>query len=273
MSGDTRIGRVLELILVLVRGLALSCRGHHELVLENLALRQQLITVKRSDRRPRVRRRDRLFWIALAATWRHWRTALVFVQPDTAMRWHREWLRRRWTRRSRHGDVGRPRTIGAEIQALVRDMAAANPLWGAPRIHGELRVLGIDISERTISRLLARGDSAPRSQTWRTFLANHLPAVVSMDFFTVPTLTGRVLFVLVLLSHERRRVINFDVTEHPCPSGLPNRSSRRSPTRRPRGGCSEITIASTARRSGAGSQASASGRSSRVQRALAESLR
>jgi len=215
MSGDTRIGRVLELILVLVRGLALSCRGHHELVLENLALRQQLITVKRSDRRPRVRRRDRLFWIALAATWRHWRTALVFVQPDTVVRWHREWLRRRWMRRSRHGDVGRPRTIGAEIQALVRDMAAANPLWGAPRIHGELRVLGIDISERTISRLLARGDSAPRSQTWRTFLANHLPAVVSMDFFTVPTLTGRVLFVLVLLSHERRRVINFDVTEHP----------------------------------------------------------
>src|SRR5262249_39373168 len=179
-----KIGRVLEMIVVLVRGLALACRGHHELVLENLALRQQVLALKRSGPRPRVRRRDRLFWIALAATWQRWRTALVFVQPDTVMRWHRELLRRRWLSRSRSGGVGRPRTIGAEIHALVRRMAAANPLWGAPRIHGELRILGIDISERTVSRLLARGDRRPSPQTWRTFLANHLSAVTSMDFFT-----------------------------------------------------------------------------------------
>jgi putative transposase len=93
-------------------------------------------------------------------------------------------------------------------------MAGANPLWGAPRIHGELRKLGIEISERTVSRLLARL-SRPPSQPWRTFLANHLSALVSMDFFTVSTLTGRVLFVLVLMAHDRRRIVYVNVTEHP----------------------------------------------------------
>jgi len=93
-------------------------------------------------------------------------------------------------------------------------MAAANPLWGAPRIHGELRTLGIDISERTVSRLLTPRRRPP-SQTWRTFLANHVASAVSMDFFTVPPVTGRVLFVLLVLAHERRRVVHFNVTEHP----------------------------------------------------------
>ena len=96
----------------------------------------------------------------------------------------------------------------------LTDMAGANPLWGAPRIHGELRKLGIEISERTVSRLLARL-SRPPSQPWRTFLANHLSALVSMDFFTVSTLTGRVLFVLVLMAHDRRRIVHVNVTEHP----------------------------------------------------------
>ena len=113
-----------------------------------------------------------------------------------------------------NGRVGRPRTIDSKTRALVRDMAAANPLWGAPRIQGELRTLGIDISERTVSRLLTPRRRPP-SQTWRTFLANHVASAVSMDFFTVPTVTGRVLFVLLVLAHERRRVVHFNVTEHP----------------------------------------------------------
>jgi hypothetical protein len=96
-------------------------------------------------------------------------------------------------------------------------MATANPLWGAPRIHGELRKLGFEVSERTVSRLLSRRRRPP-SQTWRTFLTNHLAAMVSMDFFTVSTLTSRVLFVLVLLSHERRRVVHVNATEHPTAS-------------------------------------------------------
>jgi putative transposase len=119
--------RVLEIICVLVRAVALACRGHHELVLENLALRQQLSAMRRTRTRPQLRRRDRLFWITLAQTWRHWRTALVFVQPETVVRWHRDWLRRRWTRRSAPVRPGRPGT-DAGIRTLVSQMATANPV-------------------------------------------------------------------------------------------------------------------------------------------------
>jgi hypothetical protein len=204
---------MLELLIAIGRALALALRGHRELVLENLALRQQLTAVKRTTKRPHFQTRDRLFWIALARIWRNWRTALVLVQPDTVVRWHRDWLRRRWTRRSKPRPDGRP-PLDQQIQVLVREMATANPLWGAPRIHGELRTLGVDVSERTVSRLLERHPRPP-SQTWRTFLTNHLASAASIDFFTVPTLTGRVLFVLVLLSHHRRRIVHVNVTDHP----------------------------------------------------------
>ena len=204
---------MLELLVLVGRGVTLACRGHQEVVLENMALRQQLRAVKRTTKRPTLRARDRLFWILLARLWRNWRTALVLVQPDTVVRWHRDWLRRRWTRRSSPAPGGRP-PIKPEIRALVREMAIANPLWGAPRIHGELRTLGLDVSERTVSRLLRR-ISRPPSQSWRTFLTNQLASAASMDFFTVPTLTGRILFVLVVLSHARRRIVHVNVTEHP----------------------------------------------------------
>jgi putative transposase len=144
---------------------------------------------------------------------RHWRAALVVVQPDTVVRWHREWLRRRCTRRSARNHCGRP-TTEAAIRTLVRKMAAANPLWGAPRIHGELAKLGVEISERTVSWLLRRPRQPP-SQTWRTFLTNHVAALASIDFFTVPTITGRILFVFVVLTHDRRRIVHFNVTPHP----------------------------------------------------------
>jgi putative transposase len=205
------IHRMLELLIVVVRAVALALRGHQEMVLENLALRQQLAALHRTTR-CRLRTRDRLFWMALARSWRNWRTALIIVQPDTVIRWHRDWLRRRWTRRSQ-AHHGRPQ-IDPQIRTLVREMATANPLWGAPRIHGELRTLGVDVSERTVSRLL-ESRTRPPSQTWRTFLTNHLTSAASMDFFTVPTLTGRVLFVVIVLSHVRRRIVHFNITEHP----------------------------------------------------------
>jgi len=202
-----------ELLIAAGRVLALALRGHRELVFENLALRQQLAAMKRATRRPHLQARDRLFWIALARIWPNWRSALVFVQPFTVVRWHREWLRRRWTRRSAPRPDGRP-PIDSQLRQLVREMATANPLWGAPRIHGELRTLGVDVSERTVSRLLKR-HPRPSSQTWRTFLTNHLASAVSMDFFTVSTLTGRLLFVVILLAHQRRRIVHVNVTEHP----------------------------------------------------------
>ena len=201
------------MIVLTVRAVALAFRGHRELVLENMALRQQLRAFKRTTKHSRLRTRDRLFWIVLANRWRHWRTALVFVQPETVLRWHHDWLRRRWTRRSTRTSGGRP-PISREIRALIRKMATSDPLWGAPRIHGELAKLGVDVSERTVSRL-SHGRRRPPSQRWRTFLTNHLAAVVSMDFFTVPTVTGRVLFVLVLLSHRRRHIVHFNIAEHP----------------------------------------------------------
>ena len=138
---------------------------------------------------------------------------MIVVRPETVLRWHRQWFRRRWTQRSKRIRPGRPSTDAA-IRTLVEKMAAASLLWGAPRIHGELRKLGIEVSERTVSRLLRRR-CRPRSQTWRTFLDNHVASLVSTDFFTVPTLTGRVLFVLVLLTHHRRRIVHFAITEHP----------------------------------------------------------
>jgi putative transposase len=104
--------------------------------------------------------------------------------------------------------------VNAELSALVKKMAAANPLWGAPRIHGELLKLGIDLAERTVSRLIPKRRTPP-SQTWRTFLTNHVQDLVSIDFFTVPTAHLRVLFVLVVLANHRRRVLHFNITEHP----------------------------------------------------------
>jgi putative transposase len=204
---------MLAALVVLLRTLGLLCRGHGAVALENVALRQQLSVLRRTVKRPHLRTSDRLFWVLLAKAWQDWRTAVIVVQPDTVVRWHRQWLRRRWTRCSTRSRQGRPSTTAA-IRTLVDQMTEANPLWGAPRIHGELGKLGIVVSERTVSRLLRRR-RRPRSQTWRTFLTNHLASLVSMDFFTVPTLTSRVLFVLVLLTHHRRRIVHLAITEHP----------------------------------------------------------
>src|SRR5438094_2216336 len=137
----------------------------------------------------------------------------VIVTPDTVLRWQRRRFREHWTKVSGRPTRGRP-PVNAEIKVLIMRMAAANPLWGAPRIHGELLKLGLDVAERTVSRLLPKRRSPP-SQTWRTFLANHVRNLVSIDFFTVPTARLRVLFVVVVLHHHRRRVVHFNVTEHP----------------------------------------------------------
>lgn len=184
-----------------------------EIALENLALRQQLTVLKRRCPRPRLRKADRLFWLCLSRTWKDWRRALIIVKPGTVVSWHRQGFRLFWSWISRRKGIGRPEA-GREMRDLIRKMAAANPLWGAPRIHGELLKLGIAISERTVSRLMPKNRKPP-SQTWRAFLNNHVQDLVSVDFFTVPTATFRVLFVLVVLAHHRRRVVHFNVTAHP----------------------------------------------------------
>src|SRR6266851_1753297 len=132
---------MLAAVVVLLRSLRLICGGHRAVALENLALRQQLSVFRRTVRRPQLRTTDRLFWVLLAKAWRDWRTALIVVRPDTVVRWHRQWLRRHWTQRSARTRPGRPSTAAA-IRTLVDQMTEANPLWGAPRIHGELGKLG-----------------------------------------------------------------------------------------------------------------------------------
>jgi putative transposase len=204
---------MITLLLHLLRLLPFLVGGPRQLALENLALRQQLAVYKRTAPRPRLRTTDRLLWVGLARVWTGWRHALVIVSPDTVLRWQRRRFREYWTQLSGRSTGGRP-PVNAEITALVRKMTAANPLWGAPRIHGELLKLGIDIAERTVSRLMPKRRPQP-SQPWRTFLANHVRDLVSIDFFTVPTARLRVLFVLIVLAHHRRRVIHLNVTEHP----------------------------------------------------------
>jgi putative transposase len=156
---------------------------------------------------------DRLLWIGLSRVWVDWRSALVIVKPETVIAWHRKAFRLFWSWKVRRGKLGRP-AVGPEIRALIRRMSNENPGWGAPRIHGELLKLGIDIGETSVSKYLVRRRKPP-SQTWRTFLQNHLQSVVSIDFFTVPTSRFQVLYVFLVLAHERRRIVHFAVTAHP----------------------------------------------------------
>lgn len=148
-----------------------------------------------------------------AVVTRGWRTVLFVGQPDTVGRWHRLWFRRRWTLRSPHTRPGRPGTAAA-IRALVVKMGAANPLWGAPRIHRELRKLGIDSRSGRSPGSCGNG-AVRRPRPGGPSSRITVVSVVSVDFFTVPTLSGRVLFVLVLLAHHRRRIVHFMITEHP----------------------------------------------------------
>jgi transposase InsO family protein len=182
-----------------------------DLMVENLALRQQLNVLHRKSGRPRLRKQDRVFWLWLARSWSDWRDSLIVVKPEIVVRWHRHGFKYYWTWKSRRRG-GRP-AVPREVRDLIRRMSRANPLWGAPRIHGELVKLGFDISQPTVARYMVRHRKPP-SPTWRDFLNNHAKDLVSIDFFTVPTIRFRILFVFVVLAHARRRILHFNVTAH-----------------------------------------------------------
>jgi putative transposase len=205
---------MLAFLLGFCRVVWLFGKDHRGVVLENLALRQQLSVYQRKHKRPRMVGRDRWFWITLSVLWKDWRQALVVVHPDTVVRRQRERFRRYWSQLSKSpGRIGRP-PIRMEIRNLIRTLAEANRLWRAPRIHGELLKLGIAVSERTVSRVLETVKRPP-SQTWTTFLKNLIAEIVAVDSFTVPTIRLQVLFVFLAIEHQRRRVLHFNVTEHP----------------------------------------------------------
>ena len=202
-----------SVVVSLLLTLRASLRDRTALQLEILALRHQLHVVNRSrPQRLRLTQADRMLWVWLSKVWNEWRAAVVIVKPETVLAWHRRGFRLFWTWKSRRR-LGRP-VIPPDVRLLIRRMAEANPLWGAPRIHGELLKLGIDVSQATVARYMAR-HRRPPSQTWRTFLANHVDQIVAADFFVVPTVTYRLLFVLVILAHRRRGVVHVAVTAHP----------------------------------------------------------
>ena len=191
-------------------------RSRQELILENLALRQQLLALHTKRPRRRLSSVHKLFWIVLRSCWSGWRRPLVLVKPRTVVAWHRAGFRLYWKWLSRAKRVGGRKRVSQEIRVLIFRMAAENPTWGAPRIHGELIKLGFCISEPTVSRWLRRAPRNPDpSQRWLTFLRNHRDAIAAMDFFTVPTFTFGVLYCFFVIGHDRRRILRFNVTRNP----------------------------------------------------------
>ncbi len=191
-------------------------RSREVLLLENLALRQQLLALHAKRPRPRLSSVDRLFWVVLRKVWSGWKRSLILVTPETVVRWHRAGFRLYWSWISRARKVVGRKPISSEVRELIFRMVAENPTWGAPRIHGELLKLGFDISERTVSRWVKRATRNPDpARRWLVFLRNHREAIAAMDFFTVPTLTFGVLYCFFVIGHNRRKIVHCNVTRQP----------------------------------------------------------
>ncbi len=197
---------------ILFFSISSALASHRQLVLENIALRHQIEVLQRNAKQPRLKSPDRVLWALLSRVLPDWQRHLSIVQPDTVIRWHRKGWRLYWRWRSKPGR-GRPK-VSAEVRTLIRQMSLENALWGAPRIHGELLKLGYDICESTIAKYMIRR-TGPSSQTWRTFIRNHMADMVAVDFFIVHTATFKTLYVFLILSLDRRRVIHFNVTANP----------------------------------------------------------
>lgn len=200
------------IVLALLRYLLSWLRANHELGLENIGLRHQIHVLRRQVHQPRLKGKDRCFWVALKRAWPNWRNALIICRPEAVIGWQRAGFRMfwRWKSRRRSGRPGKD----PELVRLIRRMWAANPTWGSPRIRDELAKLGLHASTATIRKYRPKSRRGP-SQGWRTFLRNHAGAIAAMDFFVVPTVTCRLLYVLVIITHERRKVIHFNITAAP----------------------------------------------------------
>src|SRR5262249_43175083 len=204
-----------NVILMLLRSLLTDFLSQAVMQAEIIALRHQLIVLQRTQKTKRLilGRADRCLWVWLSRLWSRWRSALIIVKPQTVIDWHRQGFQWYWSWKIRHGRSGRP-LVSRETRDLIRTIGRNNPLWGAPRIHGELLKLGTNISQASVAKYMVRHPKPP-SQTWRTFLANHVSQLVSIDFFTVHTIWFEILFVFVVLAHDRRRIVHFNVTAHP----------------------------------------------------------
>src|SRR5713226_6052948 len=214
--GSRSVAGMLTLLRFIGSVLVRRFRSRAVLELESLALRHHLRVLRRQrPGRPRLFVIDRLLWVWLYQLWPRCLEVMVLVKPATVVHWHRQRFRRYWRWRSRSG---RP-SVDREVCKLIRQMNAANPLWGAPRIHGELLKLGIEISQATVAKHMVRRRGAP-SPTWRTFLRNHAEGVAAIDVFVAASASFRLLYVMIILAHDRRNILRTAVTEHPTAAWL-----------------------------------------------------
>ena len=203
-----------SLLLALGNFAAASVDGRLSLQLEIVALRHQLSVYERTQsRRLRIEPGERVLWSWLARLWPRWRGSLHFVQPRTVLEWQKRRFREHWRRKSKSGRPGRP-CIDRDVRELIRRTSRANPTWGSPRIVGELGKLGIMVAKSTVEKYRIRTTSPP-SPTWKAFLDSHVKDLVPIDFFIVPTVRFEVLYVLIVLAHERRQIVHFNVTANP----------------------------------------------------------
>jgi putative transposase len=208
------VADMLTILSALVCLLSFRVRSRASLELEVVALRHQVAVLRRQrSGRLRLFCADRLLWVWLYRIWPRALHAMVLVKPATVVQWHRRGFRLYWWWRSRSRQIGRPKT-STEIRQLIRQMSMANPIWGAPRIHGELLMLGIEVSQATVGRYMPWRPKVP-SPTWRSFLRNHMRNMAAVDMFVVATATFRLLYALIVLGHDRRRIIHFEVTQNP----------------------------------------------------------
>ena len=204
---------MLDFLKLFVHVLVSPFKTQARLEAEIVLLRHQLSLLRqRVPSKPRLTVVDRLLFVWLYRLFPSVLNAVTIIQPETVLRWHRSGFRLYWRWKSRaHG--GRPR-VPVEIRRLIREMSLANRLWGAPRIHGELLKLGVEVAQSTVAKYMARRGRGP-SQTWNTFLRNHTAGIAATDLLIVPTIGFRLLFVLVVLRHQRRRLISLSVTANP----------------------------------------------------------
>src|SRR5215218_4138126 len=195
-------------------------RSRAALEAEILVLRQQIIVLRRrKPARLPFMPTDKLVLGRVCRVFPNARDALALVRPETVVRWHRAGFRSYWRWNSRRRS-GRP-AVSAEIRQLIREMSIANPLWGAPRIHGELLKLGIDVGQTSVAKYMARRKRPP-SPGWKTFLRNHADGIAAMDLFVVPTISFRLLYGLLIIGHGRRQILWLGVTAHPTAEWITN---------------------------------------------------
>ncbi len=215
MADGASLGGMLAILEAVAHALFAALRSRASLVAENLLLRQQLAILARATPRPRLGPIDRAFWVVVSRSWSRWADSLAIVQPATVIAWHRRGFARFWAWKSR--PVGRP-ALAPELVRLIERMSRDNPLWSRRRIASELAKLGHSVDKDTVAKYMPRPPRRPRrppSQTWKTFIRNHLTATIAIDFLTVPTVTFDILYVFFVLSLERRRVLHVNVTAHP----------------------------------------------------------